>query len=576
MTAIFGRPFSKLGVSSLNLYVTEVALLAIVVLALVRCGPRGAFDRIRRGIPIILLLLFWLAGAVATLTGLADFGLRRVVRDIGLVEYSVLLPIVAVVVDTRARARELLQWLIWTGIAAAIAFALVFWLDPYGGLGLTVNPAAAVAIYISLVALPVLARLGTGLEVRRVELVATAAGLVLMTLAVTRSALVALFAAAFVLAVLAPSGFRLRSLAVAAAAVLVPLGAALALQGAGIGVRDQPPGELPPSEIASPDFVADDGLTEFDGGELVTTDSAEGRASREVALGDSTEIPILGGLDDGVSYTITFSVKPLTPQPTTGIVGNNAGSGWKIARWKAKPTTEWQELETTLTATAGQERLVLAPDSGSGVLFDGLELRKGERVRSAHDDEEEPEDDPEGEGTTAPDSKVSDAFRQSFEGESRAGYGANARWRLAFWEHLVRGWADQPILGVGFGHPAAFRWKGLLYDGRRNPQDSIDVSPPHNSFLNVLYRTGLLGFIPFVLSRRSACSARCAGSSRPPTGPNARQAWGCSRFSRSSSRSLPSNAALEGPFMGIFFWAVARPAARPADARRGEPAHRSD
>ena len=65
-------------------------------------------SRIRATGALIPLVALWLTGAVATIRGLQDWGFSQVLHDIGLVEYSVIVPLMALVVANR---RQLL-WLV--------------------------------------------------------------------------------------------------------------------------------------------------------------------------------------------------------------------------------------------------------------------------------------------------------------------------------------------------------------------------------------------------------------------------------------------------------------------------------
>jgi hypothetical protein len=103
LTALFGRPFSRIGLDSVRLYITELAIALIACAALLRCGIREAYARIRAVVPVVVLLAYWGIGAIAALRGISTFGLRRTTQDIGLVEYSIFVPLVAVVVDTPAK-----------------------------------------------------------------------------------------------------------------------------------------------------------------------------------------------------------------------------------------------------------------------------------------------------------------------------------------------------------------------------------------------------------------------------------------------------------------------------------------
>ena len=54
--------------------------------------------------------------------------------------------------------------------------------------------------------------------------------------------------------------------------------------------------------------------------------------------------------------------------------------------------------------------------------------------------------------------------------------------------------AVHPLLGVGFGRPAAFTWNGVKYDYRDDdPNTSFNVAGPHNSFVSWIYRLGVIG-----------------------------------------------------------------------------------
>ncbi len=109
LTLVGGRVFAKVRlVPGEPVFVTEMGVLVIAALAIWRVGLRGLWTRVRRFVPLIPLLLLWLAGAIATLRGLHSYGLRMIQPDIGLVEYSIFIPLTAAVIDTRARAVRLL------------------------------------------------------------------------------------------------------------------------------------------------------------------------------------------------------------------------------------------------------------------------------------------------------------------------------------------------------------------------------------------------------------------------------------------------------------------------------------
>ena len=410
-TATFGRPFSKVGLEGV-LYVTEVAILLVAGLALVRVGLRHAFQRVRETVPLTLLALLWVAGTVAALRGLGQHGFRDVIQDIGLVEYSIFLPIVAVVVDTRERLLALMRVLMAAGIAAAFAFAVVANAAPGGALGTEHNPTAAVGIYLSLAMLIVAARFTHAFRVHPLLLGAAAAAAVLMSVTVTRGVTVAALTALVVLVALAPRGQRVRAVA---------LGLAFAM----LAVFGSNPYHAATSRIGS-----------------------------------------------------AFSPPPAVDTTTPPAVDT-----------------------TTATVTA--------------------------------------------------------AIRESFDPTSPSGMNANVRWRIAYWKFVIEESAEAPLLGTGFGHAANFRWSNILYDARvGNAADPNDVTPPHNSFLNVLYRTGLLGFIPLVALVGVAVWRTARELRRPLSRERRALLVGFASLLAFVIVIANFNVALEGPYMGMFFWTI--------------------
>ena len=63
---------------------------------------------------------------------------------------------------------------------------------------------------------------------------------------------------------------------------------------------------------------------------------------------------------------------------------------------------------------------------------------------------------------------------------------ANASFRFLAWAEAVRRFVENPVMGEGFGVPFTFE------------NESVDVRP-HNTFLTVLYKMGVMGFVPVVL-----------------------------------------------------------------------------
>jgi hypothetical protein len=157
-TAAGGRAFAKLAVGGHPVYPTELLLLAVLALAVARCGAAGAVARLRTLLPLWAVGTLWVAGAIATLRGLS-WGLGNVAHDVGLVEYSVLLAVAALVADTPERARRTVNALLVAGIVAVPAYQIAWDTSPTASFGHWENPGVAVAIYLSVSILVVGARL---------------------------------------------------------------------------------------------------------------------------------------------------------------------------------------------------------------------------------------------------------------------------------------------------------------------------------------------------------------------------------------------------------------------------------
>ncbi len=93
------------------LYVTEMLIGLAGILAIVRLGLRRSWEALRR-LPLIPLALIWLLGAIATARGVADFGFSMVKNDIGLVDYTLILPLLALVLTDRKRFEAMFSVLV--------------------------------------------------------------------------------------------------------------------------------------------------------------------------------------------------------------------------------------------------------------------------------------------------------------------------------------------------------------------------------------------------------------------------------------------------------------------------------
>jgi hypothetical protein len=246
---------------------------------------------------------------------------------------------------------------------------------------------------------------------------------------------------------------------------------------------------------------------------------------------------------------------------------STAGSSTDIrGEWTRVVTVLEPDARDTIGAIHIRAGADSRPSTGSAVYVDDVTIKPigassaqpAHRAPATPAAAPPPAEQPEprlGDGAPAPEPTASglDELAASFRPSSEQ---ANADWRLAFWTYIVEQTASNPLVGVGFGTPANFEWNGIRYDGRTgDASDPFDVSGPHNSFLNILYRTGVPGFL-------ALCAILLIAFIRLI--PVARDACGTDKAiavwlvaGLAGTVVLASfNVALEGPFMGIFFWTI--------------------
>jgi len=141
---------------------------------------------------------------------------------------------------------------------------------------------------------------------------------------------------------------------------------------------------------------------------------------------------------------------------------------------------------------------------------------------------------------------------------------ANAAWRLAFWIAMVGLWWSAPIAGVGFAY------------------DFVNVEPwglveehydPHNSYLAILARMGIIGMVLTVVFLIVTCTM-FAKVMRSATSPKRRMLAACLFASFIAMAMFASaNVTLESPYHAIFLWifaglgvALSQGAAAPGDS----------
>lgn len=128
----------------------------------------------------------------------------------------------------------------------------------------------------------------------------------------------------------------------------------------------------------------------------------------------------------------------------------------------------------------------------------------------------------------------------------------NTRWRLYVWKDVIKETAEKPLLGFGFGKkfipPTIVKlgWGGSW--GDKGFQD------PHNSFLSVLHRTGIVGLGLFLLLIVSFTISTMRSIRSSNNTEIAMYMFGlllCMIYILGTSTFM---VVLEGPYLGIFLW----------------------
>lgn len=128
----------------------------------------------------------------------------------------------------------------------------------------------------------------------------------------------------------------------------------------------------------------------------------------------------------------------------------------------------------------------------------------------------------------------------------------NSSWRVEYWKYELSSLADKPI-GHGFGPASFFCWDEIdECDDTRLTRESADLTGPHNSFVNIAYRTGVQGIA--VLAALLAAILLPAWRAMRRTGDTAiRTALVMFTFSAGTAFFAVS---LEGPYMAVPFWSL--------------------
>lgn len=219
LTAFFSRTFSK-GVSVGPLYVTEIVMGLSFAIALTRPGVSRSWQMLNR-LPLPALALIWFVGAIATVRGLDAYGFAMVKYDIGLVDYTLLLPLLTVIAVDRERHEAMFGTLVACGFVGIAGFALTFSADQisHQADSLFALQGLAAGLYISFAVSWIATRVVNGVPTSKWLTALAPVGLLLMALTSQRSIwMVAIVSLAAVVS-LGPSGARIR-FGVAVAALL--------------------------------------------------------------------------------------------------------------------------------------------------------------------------------------------------------------------------------------------------------------------------------------------------------------------------------------------------------------------
>jgi O-antigen ligase len=334
LTTAFSRTFSVIGIDSASIYVTEVLLLISLALALAATGIRAGVQRVVETVPVTALLVMWVAGAIAIARGLAEFGFTQTRFDVGLVEYSILLPLIALVAATYRRATLLVTTLAAGGFVSVLMFASYEFVSrSFGDEGTLLGlPQAGIGIGAAFYLAWITSRWTHGIETARLHFAVVPIAVLTVGLSETRGAWLAMFAAVAAVAILAPTS-RTKALA-GTGAVL-----ALAFAVAGAAVVEAVLGER--NRVAVVSNVTQDGATTVpnpnDGADL--THDADTAVSDKV-LGAAG----IGAEGANVEWRLAYWGELVSRTPETPLLGVGFGAPaefvWRGAEYDFRRTDD--------------------------------------------------------------------------------------------------------------------------------------------------------------------------------------------------------------------------------------------
>jgi O-antigen ligase len=133
--------------------------------------------------------------------------------------------------------------------------------------------------------------------------------------------------------------------------------------------------------------------------------------------------------------------------------------------------------------------------------------------------------------------------RELVSGVLDSGEDANWQFRLSAWKEAWKRFMSCPLAGEGFGAPFTFELLPLDNDPR-----------PHNTFLTVLYKMGLIGFLPLLALLTYFLWTAVRGLRRNSRNHGVALAWIVVLAEIAFCFYGAANLLLESPFLASLFW----------------------
>ena len=242
-------------------YITEILMGLGGLIALIRLGVGRSWLALRR-LPLIALAIIWLAGAYAAYRGFSDYTFSLVKNDIGLIDYSLVLPLFALVAFDRERYRGMFAALVACGFVGIVTFVVTFSVDNITNTAdsLIALQGQAAGLYMSFAIVWIVARLVNGVPTPTWLVALAPIGLVLMSLTSQRSVLLIAVLSLGGVVLLAPRGRFVRSAVATGVVFAVTVVAAIGISAAVNSVLGGVEARTETSEVA--DGLGQGGLTQ--------------------------------------------------------------------------------------------------------------------------------------------------------------------------------------------------------------------------------------------------------------------------------------------------------------------------